>query len=930
MGKIKRFILTFVLLAVVVGWAKAAGYSVYGQTCENMEVPLGIDADVPRFSWKLNAEGRGVMQSAYQIVVAESEDGLDGGAGCVWNSGRIESDKSVMVDYGGQPLKSATTYYWKVRSWSDDNECSGWSTVARFTTGLLSAADWGKSRWIALEKDGQKIIPAIHFPIAKKKFGTEKTGMYKLPMFRKVVKIKKPVRQALVFICGLGHFEMSLNGSKVGNHFLDPGWTKYDKEALYVTFDVTDSLHTGDNVIGIMLGNGFYNIPRQRYFKLLGSFGAPKMRLKLVIRYADGDEQTVVSDKSWRVMESPVTYSSIYGGEDYDATREQKGWDSDAGFDDGRWNKALEVEQDISLRSQAGNAVTVRQTLPAMKYYKNNKGQWIYDIGQNFAGILRLKVRSTKSAKVVMRPAELLSGEGTANQRATGAPYYFAYTTRGDSTLEQWQPKFSYYGFRYVQVEGAVPAGEKNPDGLPEIVLIDGLHTCSNAEETGSFACSKPLFNQTYSLIDWAMRSNMVSLMTDCPHREKLGWLEQCHLMQYSMQYRYDMDAIYADMMDNMAASQHPDGCIPTIAPEYVHFEDGFEDTPEWGSAFIICPWYVYQWYGDRSMIERHYPAMQRYLDYLTSRSEGHILAYGLGDWFDIGPKKPGVAQLTSNALTATAIYYYDAKLMARMAGLLGRTDDERRYAELAADIRTAYNRKFLNTADSTYERNSQTASGISLFLGLVEPQLRDKVAQNLADEIAGRDFALTAGDVGYRYVLQALQSLGMGDIIYRMNSKYDVPGYGWQLAHGATALTESWQAYGSVSNNHLMLGHLMEWLFGGLGSVRQDDASVAFSNIVIDPQIVGDVTWATTTYESPRGQIECRWKKTDGRYTLRVEIPVNSRAVITLPSADLKSITEYGRPVEKCRDLRLLKTSDGCSYWSAGSGTYLFEVKKN
>ena len=924
----RKLFATLCALSLVAGNAAKAQYSVYGLACEGQADPLGIDAQQPRFGWKLQAQERGTEQAAYQVMVADSEERLAAGEGNVWNSGRVSSANSVVVGYGGKPLKPATTYYWRVQSWSRRGESSGWSRVARFTTGLPTEADWAGSRWIAMEKDGRKVLPGIHSPHVKRALGDEKTGMYRLPMMRRVVRVKKPVSQALAFVCGLGQFDMFVNGSKAGDHFLDPGWTQYAKEALYVTFDLTDSLRVGDNVVGVMLGGGFYNIPRERYFKLLQSYGAPKMRLKLVIRYEDGSEETVVSDKSWRVAESPVTYSSIYGGEDYDATREQPGWCSDAAFDDSRWAKAVEVEQPIRLVSQAGSAVAVRDVLPVQRRFKSGEGRWVYDLGQNFAGIVRLKVRSGKSAKVVLRPGELLGRGNAVTQRGIGGPFYFAYTTRGDGAVEQWQPQFTYYGFRYVQVEGAVPAGEDNPEGLPEIVDIEGLHTCNNAAEAGTFACSKPLFNQTYNLIDWAMRSNMASLLTDCPHREKLGWQEQSHLMQYSMQYRFDMRAIYADLMDNMAASQLDNGCIPTIAPEYVRFEDGFEDTPEWGSSFIICPWYFYKWYGDRSLIERHYPAMQRYLDYLTSRSDGHIVAYGLGDWFDIGPKKPGKAQLTSNALTATAIYYYDTKLMADMARLLGKDADAQRYAALAAEIRAAYNAKFLNKADSTYERNSQTASGMSLCLGLVEPGMRGKVERNLAADIAGRDYALTAGDVGYRYVVQALQAAGMGETIFRMNSKYDVPGYGWQLAHGATALTESWQAYNDVSNNHLMLGHLMEWFFGGLGGIRQSEESVAFSDIIIDPQEAGDVTWATTAYESVRGRIECSWRRSGGRYTLRVAVPAGCRATVTLSTADPGSITEYGRAVSGRQDIRPVDAAGGKSRWAIGSGEYLFEVE--
>lgn len=922
----RLFILFFVIFS---SYAMSANisYQIYSLTCEQLKNPIGIDTQTPCFSWKLQSTQRSTQQSAYQILVADSEELIKEDKGNVWNSGKVHSDASVLIPFAGKKLTSATTYYWKVRSWNEKKECSGWSEPATFITGLMNEQDWGKAKWIALEKDGKLVIPAIHAPLVQNELKDEMVGKYQLPQFRKVFPVSKEIKQALAYVTGLGHFDFFLNGKKVGDHFLDPGWTKYDKEALYVTFDVTDELKNGDNVIGMMLGNGFYNIPRERYYKLLGSFGAPKMRLKLCICYADGSTEEVISDQSWRVAVSPITYSSIYGGEDYDATLEQNGWKEVPSFNDSHWQEAIEVEQNIKLKSQIGTHLTVREIVPVVTCYKNEKGYWIYDLGQNFSGIIRAKVKGKKKQAVIFRLGELQSADKTVNQRATGDPFYFKYITKGEGEIENWQPQFSYYGFRYVQVEGAVPVGKENPDHLPEIVELEGLHTCNVAPEIGSFSCSKPMFNQIYNLIDWAIRSNMASVLTDCPHREKLGWLEQDHLMQYSMQYRYNLVSLYAKIMDDMAASQLENGAIPTIAPEYVRFADGFEDTPEWGCSFIICPWYIYQWYGDKRLIIKHYPAMKRYLEYLGTRSNNHIIAYGLGDWFDIGPKSPGYAQLTSNGVTATAIYYYNTMVLKEMAKLLGKEDDEKSFATLAEDIKKAYNDAFFHPEDGTYDRNSQTASAISLYMDLVTPENKTRVLDNLVKDIVGRDYALTAGDVGYRYVLRALENNGKSDLIFKMNSKYDVPGYGWQLAHGATALTESWQAYENVSNNHLMLGHLMEWLFGGVGGIRQNENSIAYKTVFIDPQIVGDVKGAKTSYESPYGRIDCEWKKDDKVYTLQVSIPANSKAIVCLPTTDVNMIKEFGRPITQQKGITLVETVNGKTKWAIGSGSYLFEV---
>lgn len=921
------FLVVFLCVTMVVN----AAISVYGLTCEQIDEPVGVDVACPRFSWKLHGTSRGIRQSAYQVIVADEPEKLDEGKTDVWDSGKIVSDCSLLVPFGGKSLAAATAYYWKVRVWDESGECSGWSETAKFVTGMMETADWNGARWIAMEQDGELVVPLLPWIPDERKAAMKSAGEYKMPMFRKKFRLpEKEIKQAYVYVCGLGHFDLFLNGKKVGNHFLDPGWTKYDKEALYVAFDVTDELCSGDNVFGVMLGNGFYNVSDERYFKIAGTFGAPKMKLNLVVRYSDNTVRCVVSDKTWKAVQSPVVYSGIYGGEDYDATRECDGWtENRAAFDDKEWRKVVVTEQDIELKSQLGTQLAVRKHLPVVSLYRNDNGCWIYDLGQNFAGIIRVRVKGKRGQTVVFRPAELLNEDKSVNQSASGSPYYFSYTLKGDGKAEQWQPQFSYYGFRYVQLEGAVPAGCENPDSLPEIVELEGLHVCSGLPEVGTFHCSKPMFNQIYNLIDWAVRSNMMSVLTDCPHREKLGWLEQAHLMQYSIQYRYFTPLLYRKMMADMAASQLDNGTIPTIAPEYVRFDGGFEDTPEWGSAFIISPWYIYKWYGDRSLIDEYYPAMKRYVEYLGSRAENHIVAYGLGDWYDIGPNKPGYAQLTSNGVTATAIYYYDVSLMREMAALLGKDDDESYFAGLAEKIKTAYNEKFFNKENGAYDRNSQTANAISLFMNLVAEENRDKVLENLMNDIERRGCALTAGDIGYRYVLRALEREGAPDLIFRMNCKYDVPGYGWQLAHGATALTESWQAYGFVSNNHFMLGHLMEWLFGGLGGLKQDEGSVAYKRLYIDPQVVGDVDASHISYESPYGRVECEWKLDVDKYVLRVVIPANSEAVVCLPTEDMSKVTEFGRPVTGHPDVRVLGTTSGKTKLLVGSGEYMFRVDR-
>ncbi|WP_434503235.1 family 78 glycoside hydrolase catalytic domain [Prevotella sp.] len=856
------------------------------------------------FSWNINSEKRGFNQKAYQIELSSNEK-------VIWNSGRINSSESILVPYNGPQLNPATQYTWKVKIWSANGETSEWSQPSSFTTGLFTDKDWAGAKWIALEKDRKDwyVVPGIHSPLVKKHINDKDFGTYILPKFKHSFTATKKISRALAFICGLGQFELCINGNKISDDFLDPGWTKYDKKALYVTFDITKDIKEGNNEIGISLGNGFYNIPRRGYFKWLGSFGAPKVRMLLRLEYEDGKVKDIITDKTWKAAQSAITQSGIYSGENYDATKENM-----------PWQKAIITSYTGLLESQKNPPVKVHEQIAVNRIFKNAKGNWVYDLGQNFSGIIRVKLRGERGKTITFRPAELLNPDSTVNQSATGK-YTLSYTLKGGAT-EEWSPKFSYYGFRYVQLEDAVPQDKTTPDSLPTVEDLVGLHTCSSAPEVGTFNCSNRLFNRTFELIDWAVRSNMQSLLTDCPHREKLGWLEEAHLMQYSMQYRYDLQMLYHKIMGDMEDSQTPNGNIPTIAPEYVHFDSGFEDTPEWGSAFIICPWYVYKWYGDKNLLVRYYGSMKRMLTYLSSREDKDgIVAYGLGDWFDIGPERPGVAQLTSNGVTATAIYYYDTKIMAETALLLNKHDDYTYYHEKAEKIKLAFNKRYLNS-DGCYDRNSQTANAMAVYMGLVPEDKKDIVMKHLVADIQSRGNSLTAGDVGYRYVVQTLKDNGYSQVINDMNSRYDVPGYGWQLSHGATALTESWQAYGFVSNNHLMLGHLQEWFFNGIGGISQTDNSIAWKEVCINPQIVSSVNNATTSFITPYGKITCEWKITDKKYTLEINIPANSKAVVHIPTTEADKITDCGVLVSKAET----KVIGNETIVNVGSGHYYFE----
>lgn len=898
--------------------------------CEYRKDPLGVETVAPRLSWELHSEQRGVMQTAYRIVVSDNVKSLNENVGNVWDTQKLATDQSIQIAYAGKELEFTKPYFWKVKVWDNQGNESEWSEPAMWQMGLPSRQDWKGAQWIAYEAlpDSKRIVPAMHGKGDK----ALDDGLNILPVLRKEFVVKRHLKRATIYISGLGHFEMSLNGKKVGDHFLDPGWTDYDEHALYVTFDLTDQLKQGANALGVMLGNGFYHIPRgNRYRKLTGSFGYPKMICRMMLEYQDGSTENIISDGSWKTAPGPITFSSIYGGEEYDARLEQPGWDSPDFQENNTWKPVLIVEGPDDLNSQMATPVKILEKFSPIEISEPEPGIWVYDLGQNASGIARISVKGEKGATVKITPGELLQDNGKVSQKATGSPYYFAYTLKGEG-LETWQPRFSYYGFRYLQIEGGVPEGEANPQSLPVVVNLEGLHHRNAAARIGRFSSSSELFNKTEELIDWAIKSNMVSVFTDCPHREKLGWLEQVHLVGSSIRYSYDIASLCTKIARDMQKAQTKEGLIPNIAPEYTVFNfDGdfsFRDSPEWGSNGIIMPWYMYQWYGDRRVLEESYSMMQRYVEYLQRKAENHIVSHGLSDWYDLGPERPGFSQQTLDGVTATAIYYYDLQIMQKVAKLLNKQDDAKIYEQLAGEVKNAFNKTFFNKETKQYATGSQTANAMAVYMDLVEPQYKDAVVDNIVKDIRDRDNGLTAGDIGYRYLLRVLDNEGRSDVIYDMNSRSDVPGYGYQIAQGATALTESWQALPVVSNNHFMLGHILEWFYSGLGGIRLPENSIAYKTIEIRPEPVGDITSAKASTHSPYGIIETDWKKDGATFELNIQIPANSSAVVYLPAAEEARITESGKEIRNNKDLDQIGFKNGRAVIKVGSGKYRFAVK--
>jgi alpha-L-rhamnosidase len=891
---------------------------------ENKVNPIAIDAKQPLLSWELESTQRNVLQKAYRILVADDSVLLQKNIGNIWDSKKAMSSASINVLYGGKPLQSAKYYYWKVQVWDNKNSTANWSNIAYWQMGLLAKSDWKNAQWIAYDKIADSNITVLPIDGKADKFNANNI----LPLLRKDFAVEKSLMKATMFISGLGHFELSLNGKKVGDHFLDAGWVKYDKEALYVGFDVTNQIKEGTNAVGVMLGNGFYYVPpvKGRFRKLKSSFGYPKMICRMLLQYSDGTTENIVSDTSWKAAPGPITFSSIYGGEDYNANLEQAGWDS-PGFNDQGWRQALLVDGPPALNPQLSDPLKIFEQFTPQESHALPNGDWVFDLGQNASGIVELQVQGNKGDTVKITPGELLK-DSAITQKASGGPFYFQYILKGDG-IEKWQPRFTYYGFRYLQVKGASPKDISDTKTITKIISIKGLHTRNAAARVGEFSSSNELFNKTDKLIDWAIKSNMVSVFTDCPHREKLGWLEEAHLMGSSVRYNYDIANLGRKVVNDMMNSQLDNGLVPEIAPEYVHFTWGgtmFRDSPEWGSSSILLPWYLHEWYGDKAILAQAYPMMKKYIKYLQRVAKNNILSQGLGDWYDLGPNPPGVSQLTPMGVTGTAIYYYDLTVLVKIANMLGHTEDAKNFSQLAAEVKAAFNNTFFNKETKHYATASQTANAMAIYMKLVPDEYRSAVVNNLVQGIKDSSYRLTAGDIGYRYVIRALEEEGRSDVIFQMNNRSDVPGYGYQLAKGATALTESWQALPTVSNNHFMLGHLMEWFYSGLAGIRQAANSTAFKQIEIHPEIVGDVNSAKASYHSPYGIIESSWKKTADSFELEVKIPANTSAIVYLPAGGSSIIRETISNNEKS-EIKATRNSSGRAVIKTGSGNYHFVV---
>ncbi|MCD8186304.1 MAG: glycoside hydrolase family 78 protein [Rikenellaceae bacterium] len=897
---------TGLLVAAILAISALRAIDIPKLYCESVENPIGIQTLQPRLGWQLHSEKKGDLQTRYHIIVSSTASGAAELHGDRWDSGEMESSQSQGILYRGAPLEGGKEYYWRVRVWDAEGVPSPWSDIARWEQ--APDREMLNAQWIGAIDRPESKLPVgnrtFHSPSLKDSLIVENWG--EVPelakhsiQLRKPVLLDKPVEKAVIYISGLGHYELTINGCKVDQSQFAPFWSDYDKTVYYNIYSVEEWLRGGENVLGVLLGNGFYNVAGTRYRKLWVTFGPPTLFFQMQVNYQDGTRDTFYSDSSWKWAESPLVFNDLFGGEDYDARLEQPGWDQ-PGFEDSAWKQAVvQAPPSGKLTTQLAPPVKIMQTFPVKTATQVGPHTRVFDMGQNLSGFPTVTVQGKPGQTIRLIPGESLNPDGTVNQRRTGSPHYYEYTLKSDRP-ETWTPRFSYYGYQYIEVPQAdylTGSGER-----PVIRELISNWVYNSVEETGTFESSNEIFNQAHWLINNAIKSNMQAVFTDCPHREKLGWIEQVHLNGPGIYYNYDVARLIPKSLQDMADGQRANGLVPSIVPEYTDFTAqswgaDFADSPEWGAAICVTPWQYYEYYGDPSMIHTYYPNMQRYVDYLGTRADRYIVSHGLGDWYDYGEHRAGYSKNSPISLSATSHWYLCVLKTIQSAQLVGDQAGVEKYMALADRIKEAYNREFYNPQTKQYAIGSQFSNAISIYLDLVPPADKQAVLDHLVADIHAHGTRLTTGDVGNRYLFRVLADNGYEEVLYDMLNHYDAPGYGYQLAYGLTTLTEQWDPSQGNSWNHFMMGQLEEWLYGYLAGIRSVHFS-GFREILFAPQVVGDMTYAKATHRTKYGTILSEWKLTDGRWEYRVQVPVNCTATVVLPKGfknaelDRKSIS--------------------------------------
>jgi len=858
---------------------------------ENLTEPLGIETPRPRFRWLLDSDERGQVQTAYQVLVATGLEKLQADKGDKWDGGKVSSDNSVEVPYGGSELASGERCYWKVRVWDKNGRPSPYSVPSFFEMGLRKRSDW-QGKWIAAKKGVSS------------------------PIFRRAISIEKPVRRARMYISGLGYYELSINGEKVGDRVLDPASTYYNNDqpfklnsrVLYATYDVTPYLQTGANAIGVMLGNGWYSAEADVPPSPAGRapYGdRPRLILQMNVELDDGQSFSVASDSNWKTSPGPITYNDLLNGETYDARLEQPGWDK-LGFNDSAWENALLVEPPSgALTAELLPPGRVVQTIQPVKMLTPKEPEgfdatYNYDFGQLFSGWVQIRVSGPRGAKVVLRyGSRIYPEDDTLDTRSNMLPDGEArqtdtYILKGEGT-EVWEPRFTLHGFRYVEVRGFT--------NTPAVQSIEGRFVRSAVESNGSFASSSELLNQIHHNIQWTFMTSFQGLLQDAADRaERVSWLGDPGFVAEDYIHNYDMAAFWEKWLNDIQDSQKEDGNVPLVSP--LHWRNGmsaYEMLPCWLSTYPLLAWYLYQYYGDSRVLEDHYASLKKLVDFLSANASGYIISVGLGDHME--PQENGFSLFsprhTPAGLTSTAYYYYDVWILSRVAEALGKSEDAKRYSVLAQNIKEAFNRRFFDSASNQYATGSQTSNAIALYLDMVPQEKVPAVVKSLVDDIVTKhDGHLSTGIIGSNALAQALPQYGAAEVMYRIATQTTYPSLGYQVMQGATALCETYECGPWLSQNMKMFGSADKFFYRNLAGINL--GSPGYRRILIKPQPVGDLRSVTASQRTVRGTITVAWVKGDTSLDLRVSIPAGTEADISIPKLGLMDlvVTESGTAV--------------------------------
>jgi alpha-L-rhamnosidase len=826
--------------------------------CEHLTSPLGIDAPSPRLTWRLDDARYGAVQNAYRIIVGADSAAVARGQGNIWDTQKASSDRMLVV-YQGQALQPFTKYWWQVRVWDRDNVEQS-SDVASFETGMMCISNW-QGAWIS-DRNSIDHKPA--------------------PYFRKKFNISKTIRSARVYIAVAGLYELYVNGEKTGNHRLDPMYTRFDRRNLYVTYDVTSQLQNGDNAVGVVLGNGWYNHQSLAVWNFHNApwRNRPAFCLDLKITYTDGSEETVATGLDWRTSSGPVIFNSIYTAEHYDARLEQEDW-SKASFDDSRW-------RGVMFRSVPSHTVSAQQLHPvrnvekiaARTFRKMDDSTYLYDFGRNIAGVTHIKVRGDEGTTVKIKHGERLYDNGyidmsnidvyyRGNQKED--PFQTDILILSGKKEDEFMAKFNYKGFRYAEVTGSKPISL-------DINSLTAYFMHSDVPVAGDVKSSHPLVEKIWRATNSSYLSNLMGFPTDCPQREKNGWTGDGHFAIESALYNFDGITVYEKWLADHRDEQQPNGVLPDIIPTG-GWGYGAENGLDWTSTIAIIPWEIYMFYGDSRLLADCYDNIKRYVNYVDRISNNHLTSWGRGDWVPVKSR-------SNKELTSSVYYYVVTEILSETAKLFDRRDDHLRYSQLAENIKNAINEKFLNRETGIYASGTQTELSVPLHWGVTPDDMKQKVADRLADKVKEAGYHLDVGVLGAKALLNALSENGHVETAYKVAVQDKYPSWGWWIVNGATTLLENWdlQATRDISDNHMMFGEIGAWFYKGIGGIFPDPAQPGFKNIILRPNFVPDLTYATVSHRSPYGEIVSKWTRRNRDITYSVTVPANSAADLYLP----------------------------------------------